>query len=175
MTDNETMDSRRTRPPGRNRLRLAGAAGLIAAGAVAGGVLAGSLTASAADTSTSGTTANSTATAPAHGPGGPAPVRSDETQLTGNKAARATAAAKGAVPGGTVVRVETDAGDATYEVHMTKADGTLVTVKLDASFAVTKVEDGMGAGDPRGGRRGPDSDSDGSGTSGGTSGSGTGA
>jgi hypothetical protein len=36
-----------------------------------------------------------------------------------------------AVPGGTVYRVETDSGDGTYEAHMSKADGTLVTVKFD--------------------------------------------
>jgi hypothetical protein len=53
------------------------------------------------------------------------------------------------VPGGTVYRVETDAGDAAYEAHMTKADGTLVTVKMDKNFNVTAVEDGMGKGDPR--------------------------
>ena len=58
------------------------------------------------------------------------------------------AAALKAVPGGTVYRVETDAGDGVYEAHMTKADGTRVTVKLDASFVVTGVEDGMGKGDP---------------------------
>ena len=39
------------------------------------------------------------------------------------------------MPGGTVVRVETDAdGNATYEAHMTKADGTPVTVYVDSSF-----------------------------------------
>jgi hypothetical protein len=31
---------------------------------------------------------------------------------------------------------------------MKKADGTLVTVKFDKNLAVTKVESGMGAGDP---------------------------
>jgi hypothetical protein len=54
-----------------------------------------------------------------------------------------------AVPGGTVYRVETDAGDATYEAHMTKSDGTEVTVKFDKNLAVTGVESGMGKGDPR--------------------------
>ena len=44
--------------------------------------------------------------------------------------------------------METDAGAATYEVHMTRADGTLVTVKLDKGFSVLGVEDGMGRGDP---------------------------
>ena len=43
------------------------------------------------------------------------------------------------VPGGTVVRVETDAdGNAAYEAHMTKADGTPVTV--DKQFNVVSVE-----------------------------------
>ena len=31
---------------------------------------------------------------------------------------------------------------------MTKADGSEVTVKLDEDLKVTKVETGMGAGDP---------------------------
>jgi hypothetical protein len=43
-----------------------------------------------------------------------------------------------------VLRVETDSGDAAYEAHMKKADGTLVTVKFDKSFTVTAVEPGMG-------------------------------
>ena len=52
-----------------------------------------------------------------------------------------TAAAEAKVPGGTVVRVETDAdGHAKYEAHMTKADGTPVTVYVDESFAVVGVE-----------------------------------
>ena len=33
---------------------------------------------------------------------------------------------------------------------MTKADGTHVTVKFDKSFAVTAVQDGMGATGPAG-------------------------
>lgn len=59
-----------------------------------------------------------------------------------------SAAALTAVPGGTVYRIETDAGDAAYEVHMKKADGSLVTVKFGTNLTVTKVESGMGAGDP---------------------------
>jgi hypothetical protein len=52
------------------------------------------------------------------------------------------------VPGATVIRVETDAGDGAYEVHLTKSDGSLATVKFDQNLAVTKVESGMGTGDP---------------------------
>jgi hypothetical protein len=80
-------------------------------------------------------------------------VRSDEKALSDSVAAKVRAAALEAVPGGTVYRVETDADGATYEAHMKKSDGTLVTVKLDKSFAVTATEDGMGAGGP--GDRGP--------------------
>lgn len=156
------MDTTTTPPPSRWRGKAA-AIGLAAAGAVTGGVLASTLTASAAD--------SPAPSAPTHGYGvpapggpacpmrGPAPVRPDETQLTGSDAAKAKAAALKAVPGGTVYRVETDAGDAAYEAHMTKADGTPVTVKMDKNFNVTAVEDGMGKGDPRPSRPAPSSGS----------------
>ena len=39
------------------------------------------------------------------------------------------------MPGATVERAETDAEGAVYEVHMTKSDGSDVTVKLDSNFA----------------------------------------
>ena len=65
-----------------------------------------------------------------------------EELLTGDTATKVTDAAKAAVPDGTVDRVETDAEGAAYEAHVTKADGSEVTVKLDASFAVTSIEDG---------------------------------
>ena len=63
-----------------------------------------------------------------------------ETLLTGTTADQAKAAALAAVPGGTVQRVENDAEGDVYEAHMTKADGSHVTVKLDASFKVTTIE-----------------------------------
>ena len=67
--------------------------------------------------------------------------RSDETLLTGDTAAKVEAAAKAKVPNGTIVRVETDAeGNAAYEAHMTKADGTPVTVYVDKQFEVVSVE-----------------------------------
>src|SRR4051812_49295854 len=44
-----------------------------------------------------------------------------EELLTGDSAAKATAAALAANPGGTIERVETDAEGAVYEAHMTKA------------------------------------------------------
>jgi hypothetical protein len=60
--------------------------------------------------------------------------------------ASATTTATGAAQaklgsGATIVRVETDAdGNATYEAHATKADGTPVTVSVDASYDVVSVE-----------------------------------
>jgi len=126
------------------------AAALVAAGVVGGGVLAGTLSATAATgtgTTTTPSTSGYSATA-AGAPAGAAPSsgqgRSDETPVTGANLATLKAAALKAVPGGTVDRVETDSGDAAYEAHMTKSDGSHVTVKFDKSLAVTSVEDGMG-------------------------------
>ena len=65
-----------------------------------------------------------------------------EDDLTGNSAEMATVAALAAVPGGTVERVETHAEGAVYEAHMTKSDGSHVTVKFYSSFNVTSTEDG---------------------------------
>jgi hypothetical protein len=142
------------------------AAALVAAGVVGGGVLAGTLSATAATgtgtgtgagatSSASSSTSSSTPAPPAGvpgargmGPGGAQPVRSDEKLVTGADAATLKAAALKAVSGGTVIRVETDAGDGAYEAHMKKADGSLVTVKFDKNLKVTSVEDGMGKGDP---------------------------
>ena len=100
--------------------------------------------ASAATGSSSATTATTTTTAAptvsAAPPGATAQnpwgnQRSDETLLTGDALAKVTAIAESKVSGGTIVRVETDAdGVATYEAHMTKADGSPVTVYVDSSF-----------------------------------------
>ena len=125
---------------------------------VAGGVAAGAIAATAFGASAitgSGSTApttTSSATAPA-APGsngrpdrdhGSRPVRSDEKSVDAATTAKLKAAALKAVPGGTVYRVETDSGDAAYEAHMTKSNGTEVTVKFDKNFKVTGVESGMG-------------------------------
>ena len=140
-------DSTNTR--GRKK-RWAGAVGLLAAGVISGGVLASALSASASTSAASGSTASSASSgnARAPGPGGAQPVRSDEKSVSSATAAALRAAALKAVAGGTVYRIETDAGDGAYEVHMTKAGGSLVTVKFDKNLTVTKVESGMGAGDP---------------------------
>ncbi len=48
------------------------------------------------------------------------------------------------VPGGTIIRVETDAdGNAAYETHMVKADGTPATVYVNKQFQVVSVQTGM--------------------------------
>ena len=74
-----------------------------------------------------------------------------EELLTGDTADKVKAAALAAVPGGTIQRVETDAEGSPYEAHMTKSDGSHVTVKVDKDFKVTSVENDGG----RGGHGGP--------------------
>ncbi|MEN8584477.1 hypothetical protein ABFP37_17410 [Burkholderia sp. RS01] len=49
--------------------------------------------------------------------------------------------------------METDADGATYEAHITKADGTRATVLLDANFKVTGTEEGRGGAGAAGLRR----------------------
>jgi Spy/CpxP family protein refolding chaperone len=65
-----------------------------------------------------------------------------EELLTGDTAQKVKDAALAANPGGTVERVENDAEGSPYEAHMTKADGTHITVKVDANFNVTSTENG---------------------------------
>jgi len=128
----------------------------LAGGAIGAALLNG--TANAADAGTS-TSTSAAATAPANGyPGGPGgsprggnfdPTKGGhvgqngvtEVLLTGDTAAKVKAAALAAVPGGTVQRVENDAEGSPYEAHMTKSDGSQVTVKVDSNFAVTTIED----------------------------------
>jgi hypothetical protein len=70
--------------------------------------------------------------------------RSDETLLTGDTAAKVRQLAFAKVLGGTIVRVETDAdGNAAYEAHMVKADGTPVTVYVNKQLEVVSVQSGM--------------------------------
>jgi ABC-type transport system substrate-binding protein len=117
-----------------------------------GGALGASFLGGAANAQTTSTTAaGSTVTAPltatappAHDPsrGGHQGNGITEALLTGDAATQATAAAKAAVPGGTIERVENDAEGAAYEAHMVKADGTHVTVKMDSSYKVTSIESG---------------------------------
>ena len=111
-------------------------------GAVALGLVGGTYgIASAATGSKAATTSSAAARTPptAGQPWGG--QRSDETPLTGDALAKVTALAKAKVPGGTIVRVETDAdGHAAYEAHMTNASGAPVTVYVDSQFSVVGVE-----------------------------------
>ncbi len=117
--------------------------GAAAVGAAIGGAgIAGAVTNNSTSTTAASSTASS-ASAPnpaklSHGPG--------ETLLTGTTADKAKAAALAANPGATIIRVETDSAGSPYEAHITKADGTRVTVKIDANFNVTSTEQGFGSG-----------------------------
>jgi uncharacterized membrane protein YkoI len=71
------------------------------------------------------------------------PQRSDETLLTGDTAAQVRKAALAKVSGGTILRVETDAdGNAAYEAHMVRSDGSRVTVYVNKSFEVVGTQSG---------------------------------
>src|SRR5438067_7109231 len=120
------------KPSRRNRARTAVAAGVLVTGVAAGGVAASTLTASAA-TPAASTAAAATGSGSTIAPAAPSksstPVRSDEKAVSATLGATLKTKALAAVPGGTVYRIETDAGDGVYEAHMTKADGSMVTVK----------------------------------------------
>jgi len=133
-----------------NAKRVLLASALLASFALGGAALAGAVS--------KGSTAPTAATTT--GQTGPnRPARTPETALTGAVAANVKAAAVAEV-GGTVERVETDGdGHAAYEAHVTKADGSRVTVYVDKSYAVVSVEaiggrghGGAGRGGARGGR-----------------------
>ncbi len=125
---------------------------LIVGAAAVGAAIGGAGIANAATTSSSSAAGSSSSAAssinsaanranPAtlsHGPG--------ETLLTGTTAAKVKAAALAADPGATIIRVETDSAGSPYEAHITKADGTQVTLKIDTSFNVTSTQQGFGAG-----------------------------
>jgi hypothetical protein len=116
----------------------------VVVGAIALGVAAGSYgVASAASGSGSSSSSGSAAAAPsARQPWGP--QRSDETPLSGDTAAKVRELALAKVPGGTIVRVETDAdGNATYEAHMVRSDGSPVTVYVSKQLEVVSVQSGM--------------------------------
>jgi uncharacterized membrane protein YkoI len=123
--------------------------GAMLGATVAGGAVGASLLGTAqaqTDSSTSSSTAAApaaTGTAPDPSQGGHTANGITEVLLTGDTAAKVTAAAQGAVPGATIDRVENDAEGATYEAHVTKSDGSKATVKVNADFSVASVEDGM--------------------------------
>src|SRR5947208_2876712 len=112
----------------------------VAALALGGSAVAGAVSGSGSQSSSSAAT---TAAPNGARPAGLPPQRPDETLLSGDAASKVSAAALAKEPGATIERVETDAdGHAKYEAHMTKADGSRVTVYVDASFDVVGVESG---------------------------------
>jgi hypothetical protein len=121
----------------------------MATASVLAGLAAGSFGIAGAATgsgSSSGSTAGTTSTQPAT-PAAPSSSqpwggqRSDETPLTRDALAKVKAVALAKVSGGTIVRVETDAdGNAADDAHMTKSDGTPVTVYVDKDFNFVSVE-----------------------------------
>jgi uncharacterized membrane protein YkoI len=130
-----------------DKLILPSVAAVAVVAGVAGGNLLSSLPSSAdtASSTTSQTQSSDTDSKDQRDPsqGGHTGTNgTKEELLTGDTAEKTKAAALKAVPGGTIERVETDAEGATYEAHMTKSDGSHVTVKLDANFNVTSTEDG---------------------------------
>lgn len=135
-----------------NKNTLVGAGAAVLAAAVLG--IGGAAFASADTTSGSATTTTAATTqAPTSNgaltpPDPSKPVRSDETLLTGDTAAKVTAAAKAKEPTATIQRVETDS-EGVYEAHMVRTDGTQIIVQIDKSFAVTNVQT-MGQGGPGG-------------------------
>src|SRR4051794_1283448 len=74
-----------------------------------------------------------------HGPG--------ETLLTDGTADKVKKAAEDKVPGGKVLRVETDSDGSPYEAHVQKSDGSQVVVKVNKDFNVTDVQKFPGRGD----------------------------
>ena len=130
----------------RSRVPKALIAAAVAVGVAAGsyGIASAATGSDSSSSSTSGVATQAVAAAPSAAPDPQNPwghQRSDETLLTGDTASRVEAAAKAKVPNGTIVRVETDAdGNAAYEAHMTKADGTPVTVYVNEQFEVVSVE-----------------------------------
>lgn len=134
--------------PKRLRVGLAIVATTVGAG-LGGAAIAGAATSTSTSStgSSSSTAATSTATATKNAPD-PATLKNGpgETLLTGTTAEKVKAAALAAVPGGTIIRMETDSAGSPYEAHVTKSDGTQVTVKIDTSFKVTTTEQGFGGG-----------------------------
>ena len=123
-----------------------GAIAVAVLAGVAGGQLINGIQANAATTPSTTTTTDTVDTPdtqpdPSQG-GHVGSNGTKEVLLTGDTATKAKAAALAAVPGGTVQRVENDAEGATYEAHVTKSDGSEVTVKMDANFKVTSTEGG---------------------------------
>src|SRR4051794_25749503 len=126
----------------RTPLKILGGVAAVCTCAFGGAALASGAGSSSKDTTTTvGTTTAST-------PLGAA--RTPETPLTRDALAKASAAAVAKTGGkvdGATTENDSDNAAAVYEVHVTKTDGTHVTVILDKDYNVLTVETG-GPGGP---------------------------
>jgi hypothetical protein len=128
-------------------------AGIMLAAVIGGGAIgASAIPAMAADSTTGSSSTQATDGYGTETPRGPHQANGKtEEILTGDTATKVEAAVKAAQPDATIERMETDADGATYEAHITKADGTRATVLLDANFTVTETQEGQGGHAGRGG------------------------
>ena len=148
---------------------ILGAAGLLTVGLVAGSAFA--ITgASAADTTatTSSTTSTSTTAPAADDTNRPdvfstTSIKPGESLVTGDGLSKLTDAALAKFPGATVIRVENDSDGDAYEVHLKKADGSVVTVTFDENYTVTGDHEGFADPAKGGPAGGPHGDNDGDG------------
>jgi hypothetical protein len=112
----------------------------ITALALGGSAIAGAASGGSGSNNNNGSGSNALPARP-QAPAGLPPQRPDETLLTGDTAAKVREAALAKVSGGTIDRVETDAdGHAAYEAHMTRSDGSRVTVYVNKAFQAVSVE-----------------------------------
>ena len=125
----------------RNAVRRVAVMGAVMVGIAAGSYGIASAASGSGSSSASSSAAASGTTQSQSTPHRWGGERSDETLLTGEAKSKVEAAALARVGGGTIVRVETDAdGNAAYEAHMTRSDGTPVTVYVNRDFEVVSVE-----------------------------------
>ena len=125
----------------RNAVRRVAVMGAVMVGIAAGSYGIASAASGSGSSSASSSAAASGTTQSQSTPHRWGGQRSDETLLTGEAKSMVEAAALARVSGGTIVRVETDAdGNAAYEAHMTRSDGTPVTVYVNRDFEVVSVE-----------------------------------
>ena len=116
--------------------------GIGLAGVIAVGALTAAALPAQAESTTSPTDTSTAAPDPSQG--GHSANGITEAILTEDDAAKVQAAVEAAYPDATIERMETDAEGAAFEAHVTLADGSDATVKLDAAFTVTETIDGHG-------------------------------
>ncbi|MFN8110898.1 MAG: hypothetical protein U0Y82_13795 [Thermoleophilia bacterium] len=120
----------------------------LGAGGIASAVTSNSTAATSTTAATGTTTQAPTGTQQprmdpsrmSHGPG--------ETLANATVTAKITAAVNKALPGSTIIRVETDSGGHAWEAHVKKADGSYVTLYFDASFNAAGQDTGFGGPPP---------------------------